>query len=124
MSTASRDRRPTSVGRDGVTVYEDARQGRVVKREVDVRLPRSAHITNARTGEALGDKERLRTRLTAGEALVLSLGSSGTPLRLEGPGDKTERERSSVARPLPFRFRFSAGLEKKGPGGCHSSGPR
>ena len=75
----------TSVGRDGVTVYEDARQGRVVKREVDVRLPRSARVMNARSGEPLGETERLRTRLTAGEALVLALGPAGAPLRLEGP---------------------------------------
>ena len=29
----------TSFGRDGVTVYEDAEQGRVVRHEVDVRCP-------------------------------------------------------------------------------------
>ncbi len=52
----------TSFGRDGVTVYEDAEQGRVVRREVDVTLPRAAHVTNARTGEALGETDRASTR--------------------------------------------------------------
>ncbi len=76
----------TSFGRDGVTVYEDAQHGRVVRREVDVALPRVAYVTNARTGEALGQTSRLRTTLTAGDALVLALGPPGPELRLEGPG--------------------------------------
>jgi hypothetical protein len=42
-------------------------------------------VTNARTGEALGETSRLRTTLTAGDALVLALGPERTPLRLEGP---------------------------------------
>jgi hypothetical protein len=76
----------TSFGRDGVTVYEDAAKGHVVRHEVDVALPRSMHVTNARTGEALGETSRLHTTLTAGDALVLALGLERTPLRLEGPG--------------------------------------
>ena len=48
-------------------------------------LPRAAHVTNARTGEPLGETARLRTTLTAGDALVLALGPEPTPLRLEGP---------------------------------------
>jgi hypothetical protein len=75
----------TSFGRDGVTVYEDAREGRVVRREVDVLLPRTARVTNARTGEALGETSRLRTTLTAGDALVLTLGPPRPDLHLEGP---------------------------------------
>ncbi len=75
----------TSFGRDGVTVYEDAQRGRVVRREVDVELPRAAHVTNARSGESLGESARLHTMLTAGDALVLALGPAPEPLRLEGP---------------------------------------
>ena len=75
----------TSFGRDGVTVYEDAEQGRVVRREVNVTLPRVAYVTNARTGEALGETARLRTTLAAGDALVLALGPERTPLRFDGP---------------------------------------
>jgi hypothetical protein len=80
----------TSFSRDGVTVYEDAERGRVVRREVDVALPRAAHVTNARTGEALGETARLRTTLAAGDALVLALGPGRAPLRLEGP-DRAKR---------------------------------
>ena len=77
----------TSFGRDGVTVYEDAEKGRLVRHEVDVTLPTAAHVTNARTGEALGETSRLRTTLTAGDALVLALGPERAPLRLEGPAE-------------------------------------
>ena len=69
----------TSFGRDGVTVYEDAEHGRVVRHEVELSLPRRAHVTNARTGEALGETDRLRTTLTAGDALVLALGPVREP---------------------------------------------
>ena len=75
----------TSFSRDGVTVYENA-EGRVVRHEVDVALPRAAHVTNARTGESLGNTARVHATLTAGDALVLALGSDRVPLRLEGPG--------------------------------------
>ncbi len=75
----------TSFGRDGVTVYEDAESGRVVRHEVNVALPRAAHVTNARTGEFLGETGRIRTTLTAGDALVLALGPARTSLSLEGP---------------------------------------
>ena len=78
----------TSFGRDGVTVYESA-EGRVVRHEVDVALPRASHVTNARTGEALGETARLRTTLTAGDALVLALGPERDALapRRARPGE-------------------------------------
>jgi hypothetical protein len=76
----------TSFGRDGVTVSEDAQQGHLVRHEVSVALPRAAHVTNARTGDALGRIDHLRTTLTAGDALVLTLGPPRPDLRLEGPG--------------------------------------
>jgi hypothetical protein len=75
----------TSFGRDGVTVFEDAAHGRVVRHQVELRLPRRAPATNARTGEALGETDRLRTTLTAGDALVLALGPARAPLRLSAP---------------------------------------
>ena len=96
----------TSFGRDGVTVYEDAEQGRVVRREVNVTLPRAAHVTNARTGEALGETARLRTTLVAGDALVLALGPERTPLRLEGPA------RARLGEAPVFTVSASAGARR------------
>ena len=97
----------TSFGRDGVTVYEDDAKGHVVRHEVDVTLPRSTHVTNARTGEALGETSRLRTTLTAGDALVLALDPERTPLRLEGPGRAKRGEApvfTASSSPAPRRL--------------------
>ncbi len=95
----------TSFSRDGVTVYEDAALGRLVRHEVDVALPRLAHVTNARTGEDLGEKRRLHTTLVAGDALVLSLGPERTPLRLEGPAaaKRGEAVAFTASAPAPGR---------------------
>jgi len=73
---------------------------------VDIALPRVAHVTNARTGEALGETARLRTTLTAGDALVLTLGPERTPLRLETPV-RTKRGPRPPSRP-PRRPRPAA----------------
>jgi hypothetical protein len=107
----------TSFSRDGVTVYDDAEKGHLVRHEVAVTLPRTAHVTNARTGEALGETSRLRTTLTAGDALVLTLGPPGGPLRLEGPG------RAKRGTAPSFTVRATAGRqllrwEVRGPGGA------
>jgi hypothetical protein len=92
-----------SFGTDGVTVYDDARLGKVARKEVAVNLRRSTHVTNARTGEALGRTDRLRTSLTAGDALILTLGPECPVLRLSGP---PETARGEVAN---FTASFSTG---------------
>jgi glycosyl hydrolase family 42 (putative beta-galactosidase) len=86
----------TSFARDGVTVFEDAEKGRVVRQELDVALPRVAEVTNARTGEALGRTERIRVSLTAGDALVLSLGPERPTLSLDGPPVTKRGEATTV----------------------------
>jgi hypothetical protein len=106
----------TSFGRDGVTVYENA-EGRVVRREVDVVLPRAAHVTNARTGEALGETARLRTKLTAGDALVLALGPDRAPLRLGGPGRTKRGEAPVFTASAPSAARRLFRWHVRGPGG-------
>ena len=109
----------TSFGRDGVTVYEDAEKGRVVRHEVDVTLPRAAHVTNARTGEALGETARLRTTLTAGDALVLALGPERTPLRLEGPAQATRGDGGRLhGRPARAAARRLLRWHVRGPDGA------
>ena len=91
----------TSFGRDGVTVYDDASGGRVVRQEVEVTLPRAAHVTNARTGESLGVTGSLAMTLTAGDLVVLALGPERPALRLDGP--RTARRGEAAA----FTARFS-----------------
>jgi hypothetical protein len=74
----------TRFGADGVTAYGDEART-LAPREVVVHLPRVAHVTNARTGEALGRTDTVRTAIAPGDALVLALGDGPGVLRLEGP---------------------------------------
>jgi hypothetical protein len=106
----------TSFGRDGVTVYGNA-EGRVVRHEVDVVLPRATRVTNARTGESLGETARLRTTLTAGDALVLALGSDRAPLRLEGPGRAKRGEAPAFTAFAPSAARRLLRWHVRGPEG-------
>ncbi len=108
----------TSFGRDGVTVFEDQERGRVVRHEVDVSLPRRAHVANARTGEALGETDRLRLTLTAGDALVLALGPPASPLRLEGPARAALGEAVSFAAEGPTEGRRLLRWHVHGPDGA------
>jgi hypothetical protein len=107
----------TSFSRDGVTVYEDAEKGRVVRHEVDVALPRAAHVTNARTGEALGETARLRTTLTAGDALVLTLGPVPPEMRLTGPREAKRGTALAFAAATPPGKRLLR-WHVHGPGGA------
>jgi hypothetical protein len=87
-----------SHGRDGVTVYDDRHPGRVARQEVEVRLPRTAEVVNARTGESLGRTDRVRTTVVAGDALVLAVSDARPALSLAGPGSarRGEHPRLSV----------------------------
>ena len=107
----------TSFSRDGVTVYEDAEKGRVIRHEVDVALPRAAQVTNARTGEALGETARLRTTLTAGDALVLTLGPVPSEMRLTGPREAKRGTAPVFAVTLPPGKRLLR-WHVHGPGGA------
>jgi hypothetical protein len=77
-------------GRDGVSVYDDAKLGPLVRQELEVRLPRSAEVVNVRTGAGLGRTDRVTTTLTAGDALVLAMNPGPTgSLTLAGPTEAT-----------------------------------
>ena len=75
----------TVYGRDGVTLFEDSKLGRVERHEVVVRLPRTGTITNVRTGEDLGRGGSVKVSLTPGDALVLAVGEAPGPLSASSP---------------------------------------
>ena len=108
----------TSFSRDGVTVYEDAALGRLVRHEVDVELPAPTHVANVRTGEDLGQTRRLHTTLVAGDALVLSLGPERTPLRLEGPAAAKRGQEVAFTASSPGTGRRLLRWGVVGPGGA------
>lgn len=74
-----------AVGRDGVTVYNDAGLGHVARQEITVRLPRKAYVTDARTGKRLGFTDTVHTSVVVGDALVLGLSPSEGAVKLSGP---------------------------------------
>jgi hypothetical protein len=76
------------------------------------------HVTNARTGEALGETSRLHTTLTAGDALVLALGPERTPLRLEGPGRAKRGEAPVFTASAPSAGRRLLRWHVRGPDGA------
>jgi hypothetical protein len=74
-----------TTGRDGVTVYNDASQGKLVRENITVRLPRKALVSNILTGEQMGETDAIRASITTGAALLFGLTPSQVSLSLAGP---------------------------------------
>jgi hypothetical protein len=72
-------------GVDGVTTYEDAGLGAVARHPLVVRLPRAAHVANARTGESLGVTDTVQVSVRLGSALVLGLDTEPGRVTVSGP---------------------------------------
>ena len=109
----------TSFGRDGVTVYEDAQRGRVVRREVDVTLPRAAHVTNVRTGEVAGARRAACAPRSPPARLSSSRSARrGAPLRLEGPARGRLGEASVFTVSAASAARRLLRFHVLGPGGA------
>lgn len=75
----------TLYGRDGVTVYDDARRGPVARQEVVIRLPRLARTIDVRTGRDLGRTDTVTMTVTAGEAVILAQSELPAVLTADGP---------------------------------------
>jgi hypothetical protein len=72
-------------GQDGVTVYDDALLGRVLKQDITIKLPRTYHVADVRTGETLGYTDTVNTSILVGGALVLGLSDSEGRVSVSGP---------------------------------------
>jgi hypothetical protein len=72
-------------GRDGVTVYDDSKLGKLIRRDLEVRLPRPGAVTNVRTGESLGQGDRVKLSVVSGDALFLAIGPPRGALAVVGP---------------------------------------
>src|SRR5262249_6516654 len=105
----------TLYGRDGVTVYDDARLGRVARSAVEIHLPRQAQVTDVRTGQGLGRTDTVRPQLRPGEAVVLALNAEMPRL--------TVTAAPSAARGEPAVFTLQ--LDRPGPHlvRCHVLSP-
>ena len=72
-------------GRDGVTVYSDARLGNLLREEIMIELPGKRQVSNITTGEILGEREVVRTSILGGGALVLGLNAVQPAVSVAGP---------------------------------------
>jgi hypothetical protein len=103
------------VGRDGVTIYNDAALGQIAKQEITIKLPNKFYVTDVRSGKRLGYTDVVHSSVVVGDAAVLSLSPAENELALSGPPSSLRGEHvvftlsSSVAGPRLIR--------------CHVFGP-
>jgi hypothetical protein len=102
-------------GRDGVTVYEDAALGKVVREDLTVMLPEAANVTDVRTGHFLGHGNKFTISAAAGDAVVLALSPSRNKLAINGPDKATRGDRVS--------YRIRSDQTAKRLLRCHVFGP-
>jgi hypothetical protein len=87
----------TLYGRDGVTVYDDARLGTVARQEVVVHLPRRARTVDVRTGRDLGRTDTVRIDVTPGDAVILAQTDAPAALTIEGPATARRGDHATFA---------------------------
>ncbi|HEV2827461.1 MAG TPA: beta-galactosidase trimerization domain-containing protein [Pyrinomonadaceae bacterium] len=73
------------VGQDGVTVYNDARLGRVARQEMVIKLPRKLYVADVRSGKQLGYTDTIHTSTLVGDAVVLGLSPLQNKISIDGP---------------------------------------
>jgi hypothetical protein len=75
------------VGKDGVTVYNDANLGQVAKQDLTIKLPKKFYVADVRSGKQLGYTDVVHASTLIGDALILGLSPVQTKIRLEGPAE-------------------------------------
>ncbi len=73
------------VGRDGVTIYNDADLGQVARQEIIIKLPRKLYVTDVRSGKRLGYTDIVHSSVLVGDAAVLAFSSDENTLTMRGP---------------------------------------
>ncbi len=73
------------VGRDGVTIYNDAALGQVARQEITIKLPHKFYVTDVRSGKRFGYTDIIHSSVLVGDAAVLSLSPVENKLALSGP---------------------------------------
>jgi hypothetical protein len=97
------------IGRDGVTIYNDAARAQIAKQEITFKLPKKYFVTDVRSGKQLGYTELVHSSVVVGDAAVLSFTLKENKLVLSGPASAARGEHvaftvsSSVAGPRLIR---------------------
>ena len=73
-----------TVGRDGVTTYNDANLGPVAKQDLTIKLPKKMYVTDIRSGKQFGYTDVVHTSILIGDAIVLALNSVEKKITLDG----------------------------------------
>ena len=73
-----------TVGRDGVTTYNDANLGPVAKQELTIKLPRKMYVTDIRSGKEFGYTDVVHTSILIGDAIVLALNPVEKKIKIDG----------------------------------------
>ncbi len=80
------------VGRDGVTIYNDAALGQIARQEITIKLPNKFCVTDVRSGRRLGYTDVVHSSVVVGDAAVLSLSPAENKLALSGPPSSSRGE--------------------------------
>jgi hypothetical protein len=78
-----------TVGRDGVTTYNDAKLGPVAKQDLVIKLPQKRFVADIRTGKQFGYTDVVHTSILIGDALVLALSPVEKKINLDGVSSAT-----------------------------------
>jgi hypothetical protein len=73
------------VGKDGVTVYNDANLGQVAKQDLIITLPKKYYVADVRSGKQFGYTDVVHSSTLIGDALILGLSPVQNKIRVEGP---------------------------------------
>ena len=86
-----------TVGRDGVTTYNDANLGAVAKQELTIKLPKKMYVTDIRSGKQFGYTDVVHTSILIGDALVLALNPVEKKIKLNGESSAARGEHVRVS---------------------------
>jgi hypothetical protein len=80
-------------GRDGVTVYSDTKLGRIAREEISFRLREPSRAFDLVAGKMLGRSNTLRSSITTGGIVLLSLSGEAETLGLVAPAEGRRGEK-------------------------------
>jgi hypothetical protein len=104
-----------TVGRDGVTTYNDAKLGQVARQELTIKLPEKRFVTDIRSGKQFGYTDVVHTSILIGDAIVLALSPVEKKIKLDGA--------SSAARGEHVRLSLVSTSSNGNLIRCHVFGP-
>ena len=104
-----------TVGRDGVTTYNDATLGPVAKQDLIIKLPEKRFVADTRSGKQFGYTDVIHTSILIGDAIVLALSPVEKKITMDGV--------SSAARGEHVRLNLGSTSSSGNLIRCHVFGP-